>query len=450
LYARPGHYKTKMALISAKYAGLQVEIPVQQSDDTAGKIPVLETEQGCIFSSMAIARYIARMRRDVSLYGQNLLEGGMIDSWIEFCMHELEVPLCAWTMQVSGVHKEMPEVMKQAKEDVKKALNILNNHLLVNTYMVGHQITLADVCVCCSLLDGLKYVFDENFRQPFGNVMRWFNLCVAQKEFADVLGKIEMCAGAPSTKVSEPAPKKEGKKDAAPKKEKEPAPKKEGKKEAKKEEAKGAPAAKKESKKDKKDEKKAESAETEAKEKTPEELAAEKKAKLKKVIKEGGKRGVEIEGAADLGGLKFFSTSVDEPEGDIEMLVECVKAMNAEVDPSAEERKGGSGAIGKMIFSAGTEQLAILAYVPEAHQGDLSGEEWLKKVLGMFSGEVVSAGKDICTGRVLANSDKGVFPLKIREPMIIEANNFLRKRGLFPEDDDDDDEMVFGDDDFPS
>jgi len=29
--------------------------------------------------------------------------------------------------------------------------------------------------------------------------------------------------------------------------------------------------------------------------------------------------------------------------------------------------------------------------------------------------------------------------------------NFLRKKGLFPEDDsDDDDEMVFGDDDFPS
>merc|ERR1719329_1635677 len=37
--------------------------------------------------------------------------------------------------------------------------------------------------------------------------------------------------------------------------------------------------------------------------------------KLKKVIKEGGKRGVEIEGAADMGGLQFFSTSVDEPQG---------------------------------------------------------------------------------------------------------------------------------------
>lgn len=32
------------------------------------------------------------------------------------------------------------------------------------------------------------------------------------------------------------------------------------------------------------------------------------------MIKEGGKRGVEIEGAADMGGLMFFCTSVDQPE----------------------------------------------------------------------------------------------------------------------------------------
>lgn len=30
--------------------------------------------------------------------------------------------------------------------------------------------------------------------------------------------------------------------------------------------------------------------------------------KLKTVLKEGGKRGVEIEGAADMGGLQFFCT----------------------------------------------------------------------------------------------------------------------------------------------
>merc|ERR1711939_962183 len=92
---------------------------------------------------------------------------------------------------------------------------------------------------------------------------------------------------------------------------------------------------------------------------------------LKKTVKEGGKRGVEIEGAADMGGLKFFCTSVEEPEGDIVLLKESLKAMNAEAIPGEEERKGCSGHIGKTIFSCGTEQLAVIAYVPEAKLGEL-------------------------------------------------------------------------------
>merc|ERR1712150_27093 len=172
--------------------------------------------------------------------------------------------------------------------------------------------------------------------------------------------------------------------------------------------------------------------------------------KLKKVIKEGGKRGVEIEGAADMGGLQFFCTSVDEPQGDVEFLMESMKAMNAESDPAEEERKGGSGNIGKMIFSAGEEHLAVLAYTPEAKLDQICCEDWLKAVLSTQGGEVLSVTKTLCMGRVKTDKDKNVFPLKIREPMILEANNFLRKKGLFPEDDDDSDEMVFGDDDFPS
>merc|ERR1711939_729722 len=97
----------------------------------------------------------------------------------------------------------------------------------------------------------------------------------------------------------------------------------------------------------------------------------DRKKKMKKVIKEGGKRGVEIEGAADMGGLRFFSTSVDEPEGDLEMLIESMKAMNSQPDPGDEERKGCSGHIGKTTFSAGSEQLSIVSYVPKEEQGNL-------------------------------------------------------------------------------
>merc|ERR1719476_488311 len=120
-----------------------------------------------------------------------------------------------------------------------------------------------------------------------------------------------------------------------------------------------------------------------AAEANPEEL---RKQKLKKVIKEGGKRGVEIEGAADMGGLQFFCTSVDLPEGDLDLLVESMKAMNEKSDPTEEERKGGSGHIGKMIFSCGTEQLAIVAYVPEEKHDQLVCKEWIEKVLSLHSG----------------------------------------------------------------
>merc|ERR1712014_425864 len=118
----------------------------------------------------------------------------------------------------------------------------------------------------------------------------------------------------------------------------------------------------------------------------------------------------------DMGGLQFFCTSVDEPDGDLDLLRKSMEAMNAKSDPTEEERKGGSGHVGKMIFSAGTEQLAIVAYVPEAKQAELSCEEWINKVLSTQpGGKLLSSAKDICTGVIPADSDKGIFPLKIRE-----------------------------------
>ena len=45
--------------------------------------------------------------------------------------------------------------------------------------------------------------------------------------------------------------------------------------------------------------------------KTKEEAAREKF--IAKIVKEGGKKGVEIEGASDMGGLDFFCTTMELP-----------------------------------------------------------------------------------------------------------------------------------------
>lgn len=156
----------------------------------------------------------------------------------------------------------------------------------------------------------------------------------------------------------------------------------------------------------------------------------DRKAKLKKVVKEGGKRGVERDSAAILGGLQFFCTAVEEPEGDVEMLLECLTAMNAKADTMQEDH------IGKMLFSAGTSQLAVAAYVPPAKQAQLSCEEWLQRVVNSFGGRVVTAAPDVSAGVVKPSPD--IDPLRVQASAINQANIFLRRKGLLPEESDDD------------
>merc|ERR1712203_66889 len=188
---------------------------------------------------------------------------------------------------------------------------------------------------------------------------------------------------------------------------------------------------------------------------TPERLTNDKmQKKMKKIIKEGGKRGVEIEGAADMGGLQFFCTTMEEPNGDVDMLYESMKAMNEQSKPDEEERKGGSGRIGKMIISKDTEdsKMAMVAYCPPAKQGVLTADVWMKDMLAeLGGGELLFGDATTAKAELTNNPDKGLFVLKLKDSAITLSINYLKKKGLFPDsNDDDDDDYVFGDDDFPS
>jgi phenylpyruvate tautomerase PptA (4-oxalocrotonate tautomerase family) len=198
---------------------------------------------------------------------------------------------------------------------------------------------------------------------------------------------------------------------------------------------------------------------------TPEEKAAKEAAKnaeklLKAVIKEGGKKGVEIEGASDMGGLDFFCTTIESPEGDQSLLLTAMKAMNADPDPEAEDRKGCSGHVGKMIFSAGPKQLAMVAYVPKPESNKSASKvdvvAWMETVAKAVGGKVTNKkapaesphGGHVAEAMVESDPDKGKFAIKDKDTAMAAAFDFLRKNGAFPEDDgDDSDDMVFGDDD---
>ena len=46
------------------------------------------------------------------------------------------------------------------------------------------------------------------------------------------------------------------------------------------------------------------------------------------VKKEGGKKGAEVAGAADMGGMTHMNVSLDLPEGRTDMMLKALEAMN--------------------------------------------------------------------------------------------------------------------------
>jgi len=242
LHAPEASFRAFAPLIAAEYNGVAVDVSTDlaaASMSPTGKLPLLEIKKTSgstvLFSAHAIARFLGGLRKDTGLLGNTIEEQAAIDGWMDFATQDLELPSCIWYYPVAGYMPFKQEAYEKAKADLIKGLTILNDYLLTKTYLVNDQITLADIVVASTLIYPFKLVCDKTFLKPFGNVTRWFNTCVNQPEFVQVVGKVNLAKKetlAEGQKASGGGKKKGGDKKGGDKKEKKadapppPAPKK--------------------------------------------------------------------------------------------------------------------------------------------------------------------------------------------------------------------------------
>lgn len=62
-----------------------------------------------------------------------------VDSWIDFCAHEIELPATIWCYPVIGYMPYNDAAVSKAKEDLKIALGALEKALLEKTYLVRNS-----------------------------------------------------------------------------------------------------------------------------------------------------------------------------------------------------------------------------------------------------------------------------------------------------------------------
>jgi len=161
----------------------------------------------------------------------------LVNQWIDFASTEIDLPAGVWLYPILGYIEYSADATNLAKGDIRKVLQILNEHLATRTYLVGEKLSLADIVVGTSLVYLFKNVLDVGFRKPFTHVVRWFNTLVNQQNFIDIIGEVTLAtkmAVAAAAAAAKDAPKEEKKE--KPKKEAKPAEPKKEKKKPKKEE----------------------------------------------------------------------------------------------------------------------------------------------------------------------------------------------------------------------
>uniref|UniRef100_A0A8C7K4Z5 Bifunctional glutamate/proline--tRNA ligase n=1 Tax=Oncorhynchus kisutch TaxID=8019 RepID=A0A8C7K4Z5_ONCKI len=149
------------ALLAAEHVKGSVNLSVDEGKDN--KLHVSESVQ---FSDVnSITRYLARVTPTLSLYGSNMLEQTEVDHWMEFS-----------TRRVCG------------QSGLATALGELDMALALRTFLVGHSLTLADLCVWAAL---------KGQSVP---VTQWMGCCLEQEKKQD-LGKFVELPGAEMGKV---------------------------------------------------------------------------------------------------------------------------------------------------------------------------------------------------------------------------------------------------------
>jgi elongation factor 1-gamma len=206
LHSTKENKNTYKTLIAAKYAGASVELvsnfefgksnktPEFLKMNPNGKVPVLETPQGAVWESNAIARYVARLS-DNGLFGETPIEAAQVEQWIDFSTISIDAPVQSWVYPLL-----MPQAFPYDKKKeagaiaaLKTALSVLDKHLSANTYLVGHHVTLADVITWSNLVIPFKQVMDAPFRSAFPAVERWFVTLANQPNFSAVVGDVKLC-----------------------------------------------------------------------------------------------------------------------------------------------------------------------------------------------------------------------------------------------------------------
>jgi len=164
---------------------------VQRTPTTT--FPFLETSNGNISQSTAIIYYLCQKYKK-ELLGENPFEKGKIMQWIEFanceilrCNKSIIYPIFGWSEFIK-------EDYDKNNNKLKEYLRLMDKNLEKNEFIVGNNLTLADIELFNSLRFLMMFHLPEALRKKLiPNLNKWFEKIMNTKEAIEAYGRTVLC-----------------------------------------------------------------------------------------------------------------------------------------------------------------------------------------------------------------------------------------------------------------
>ena len=192
-----------------------------QKKSPTRQFPYLESTNGVVAESNAICLFLASNIK--GFLGDNAFDTARVHQWMDFSSMEIGSLAYKLVYPILGLFEVSEHDIKEANNALKGHITTLNSHLENRQFLVGNQLTLADVCMFVALRHYFMLLWNKDFRaKVIPHLSKWFTEVASHSNVFKVVGKTVLCSNVQKAPKSEKpvekpkSPKKEEKKEKKP------------------------------------------------------------------------------------------------------------------------------------------------------------------------------------------------------------------------------------------
>jgi elongation factor 1-gamma len=172
------------------------------------KFPILELEDGETFLSegLSVFKWVSRNKY------AGFYDSPLVDQWIDILSQRVLPLLDSLIAKIMGLQASEVKAFSQEVIRFKQSLAFIDKHLLLRNFLVGHQMTLADVFLTVLMIEPYQLIFDKKTRDhQLPNLTRFMSLNLQTLHFKRTFGRILFCTKdiKPNFDIQPEAPKKD-------------------------------------------------------------------------------------------------------------------------------------------------------------------------------------------------------------------------------------------------